>query len=131
MLLSKETDYAIRIVSCLSKSDRHLSAAEISAKTGVTKNFALKILHSLLNNGIVSGIKGKNGGYLLCKNPNDITLLEIIQIFDETSFVNHCTHRNSCNNPGGCCEFKWVFDNASQCLKEIFGKVTFDNENNI
>ncbi|MBQ0110321.1 MAG: Rrf2 family transcriptional regulator, partial [Oscillospiraceae bacterium] len=78
MLLSKETDYAIRIVSCLSKTDRHLSAAEISAKTGVTKNFALKILHNLSVAGIVNGIKGKNGGYFLNKPPKDITLLEII-----------------------------------------------------
>ena len=65
MLLNSETDYAIRIVSCLAKKKEQTSASVISKETGVTVKFALKILHTLSVNGIVKSFKGKNGGYYI------------------------------------------------------------------
>lgn len=131
MLLNKETDYAIRIVSCLSKSEGHLPAAEISAKTGVTPRFTLKILHTLTVADVVRSFKGKNGGYFLSRSPEDITLLEIIEIFNGAMFVNHCQHESVCTNPGGICEFKTVFSQANDYLNDLFGKVTFKNEKGV
>ena len=70
MLLNSETDYAIRIVSCLAKRNSLTTASVISKETGVTQKFTLKILHSLSQNGIVKSYKGKNGGFLLNKKAN-------------------------------------------------------------
>ena len=125
MLLNSETDYAIRIVSCLAKTDTRISANEIAAKTGVTVRFTLKILHTLSNGGIVKSFKGKNGGYMLNKEPEDITLLEVIELFGGTMFINKCQHSECCTMPGGICEFKEVFSNATEFLNQHFGKVSF------
>lgn len=125
MLLNSETDYAIRIVSCLAKTDTRISANEIAAKTGVTVRFTLKILHTLSNGGIVKSFKGKNGGYMLNKEPEDISLLEVIELFGGTMFINKCQHSECCTMPGGICEFKEVFSDATEFLNQHFGKVSF------
>jgi len=125
MLLNSETDYAIRIVSCLAKKKEKTSASVISKETGVTVKFALKILHTLSVNGIVKSFKGKNGGYILNKKPEEITLLQIIELFGGTMFVNKCEHSECCTMPGGICEFKEVFSEATEFLNQHFGKVVF------
>lgn len=58
MLLNSETDYAIRILSCLSERDMRIGAVEISEKTGVSQRFALKILHKLVLAGLVGSVRG-------------------------------------------------------------------------
>ncbi len=125
MLLNSETDYALRIVSFLSKQNEHTSASVISKNTGVTQGFTLKILHTLTTAGIVSAYKGKNGGYFLNKKPKEITLLEIIELFGGTTFLNKCQHNNCCTNPGGVCEFREIFEQATNYLNDLFGKVSF------
>ena len=125
MLLNKETDYAIRIVSFLSKQNNHITAGEISKNTGVTPKFTLKILHNLCTNNIVNSYKGKNGGYYLNKKPEEISLLDIIELFGSTQFANRCTNEGNCSNPFGFCEFKKTFDEATNYLNEHFGKVYF------
>ena len=57
MFLNNETDYAIRIISCLAESKDRIDAAGISEKTGVTLRFTLKILHRLVQGGIVKSFK--------------------------------------------------------------------------
>ena len=125
MILNSETDYAIRIVSFLSKQSEHCSTSVISKETGVTQGFVLKILHTLTVAGYVKSYKGKNGGYFLKRNPEEIKLLEIIELFGGTTFLNKCQHNNCCTNPGGICEFRDVFEDATNYLNNLFGKVTF------
>ncbi len=125
MILNSETDYAIRIVSFLSKQSEHCSTSVISKETGVTQGFVLKILHTLTVAGYVKSYKGKNGGYCLKRNPEEIKLLEIIELFGGTTFLNKCQHNNCCTKPGGICEFRDVFEDATNYLNNLFGKVTF------
>ena len=58
MFLNNETDYAIRIVSCLAKQSERIDAATIAEQTGVTPRFTLKILHRLVQGGVVRSFKG-------------------------------------------------------------------------
>ena len=75
MFLNNETDYAIRIISCLAESSDRVDAAGIAEKTGVTLRFTLKILHRLVQGGIVKSFKGNKGGYILARPAEDITFL--------------------------------------------------------
>ena len=125
MLLNSETDYAIRIVSCLAKRNSLTTASVISKETGVTQKFTLKILHSLSQNGIVKSYKCKNGGFLLNKKAEEITLLDVIQVFGGTMFINKCQQKSCCSMPGGICEFKEIFEQATEYLNQHFGKVSF------
>ncbi|MEG1887863.1 MAG: Rrf2 family transcriptional regulator, partial [Oscillospiraceae bacterium] len=75
MFLNLETDYAIRIIDCLSDVESKIDAKTIADETGVTPRFTLKILHRLVSSGLVKSYKGAKGGYILAKAPGEITLL--------------------------------------------------------
>ena len=53
MYFTLETDYAIRIVDTLARSQKRLDAKTISEMTGVTLRFSLKILRKLVAAGII------------------------------------------------------------------------------
>lgn len=67
MYITLEADYAVRIVNCLAKNGSRMDAKALSAATGVTLRFSLKILRKLVAQGIVRSYKGTQGGYELAR----------------------------------------------------------------
>ena len=55
-----------------------LSIEKIANEANVPKNFLEQILVSLKKNGILKSIRGAYGGYLLAKDPSEITIMDII-----------------------------------------------------
>ena len=64
MLMTREMDYALRIVRALYR-DGQLSAASIAQREQVPKAITLKILKQLHTAGLVDSRRGPSGGYLL------------------------------------------------------------------
>ena len=123
MLLNLETDYAIRIVQCLSKNGK-LDAKTIASKTGVTPKFTLKILHRLVSANIVKSFKGASGGYALAREPKEITLLEVVEQVYGALEVSRC-NGEGCTHPDGLCSFRSVFDDVSEYMRKKFSEITF------
>ncbi len=125
MLFSNETDYAIRIVACLSERDK-TDAGTIAALTGVTPQFTLKILRRLMAAGIVVSYKGARGGYALSRAASEITLLQVVETINGPIAVSRCQHSLSeCTHPNGTCRYRAVFSDVSDYMRERMGGVTF------
>ena len=90
MQLKNSTDYAIRIVCYLAAQERMVSTSELSRKLNVSANYVPKIAKKLKNAKIVTACEGTNGGYMLAKQPENISLMEIISCVEETMAINRC-----------------------------------------
>ena len=90
MQLKNSTDYAIRIVCYLAAQERMVSTSELSRKLNVSANYVRKIAKKLKNAKIVTACEGINGGYMLAKQPENISLMEIISCVEETMAINRC-----------------------------------------
>ena len=75
MQLKNSTDYAIRIVCYLAAQERMVSTSELSRKLNVSANYVPKIAKKLKNAKIVTACEGINGGYMLAKQPENISLI--------------------------------------------------------
>ena len=62
---------------------RQLSAAGIAAKYGISLNHLAKVLRALVRAKLVESVRGAAGGYRFCGNPKRITLLDIIELFED------------------------------------------------
>lgn len=126
MYFNRETDYCIRIVQCLAGAQGRLGAAAISARTGVTQRFALKILLKLVGSGIVRSYKGVKGGYELARAPKDVTLLDVITAIDGDVAVSQCLHDGfACDRADGCF-FHRFFGQLSQEISDRLRGVDFE-----
>ena len=55
---------------------------DIVARNDVPKNYLEQILNRLTKTGLVKSIRGKHGGYELGRHPDQITLLEVIEVIE-------------------------------------------------
>ena len=127
MFLNNETDYAIRIIYCLADSKDSIDAAGISEKTGVTLRFTLKILHRLVQGGIVKSFKGYKGGYVLARPADEFTLLLVVEEIYGPLNLSRCHTDGSCGctHPNGFCEYKDVFSDITKYMRKKLSEVTF------
>ena len=90
MQLNLTTDYAIRIVLYLAIKKTSVSSKEISQSLGVPSAYVLKITRRLAEAGLVSASVGMRGGISLGREPEAISLLDIIQVMENTIQINRC-----------------------------------------
>ena len=62
---------------------RHIPAAEIAAKFGVSPHHLAKVLSELARAGVVESVRGVGGGYRFTGNARRLTLLDVIQMFED------------------------------------------------
>ena len=83
-MLSNKAKYALRALFALSRKydQGPVLISDLAAEEGIPKKFLELILLELKNQGILQSKKGKGGGYFLGKNPDSITLGQVIRILD-------------------------------------------------
>ena len=113
MRITREVDYALRIVGNLAKSDSDVVPASlISEEEQIPLRFTLRILRKLNLAGITEAKRGATGGYRLCKDPKDINLYQVVTAVDGPIVINRCLDgqspyctKNECEDDMGHCKF--------------------------
>ncbi|MBQ2755305.1 MAG: Rrf2 family transcriptional regulator [Oscillospiraceae bacterium] len=139
MQLTLESDYAIRIISVIAEgwndpseseaaASVRMDAKSISDISGVPLRFSLKILRKLVAGGLVRSYKGTRGGYELAKAPNEISVLDVVEITEGKIHINRCISKDFvCTRPAeGPCKFKKCFDDISAEIRNSMRNITFD-----
>ncbi len=84
MRLQKNTELALySVLEFAGDPGRHISAAEIAGKYGVSPHHLAKVLAQLARAGIVDSVRGAGGGYRFTGNARRLTLLDVIEMFEE------------------------------------------------
>lgn len=112
MLITRETDYGIRIIRGLADVNK-LTVSEICKKEQIPASFAYKILKKLNKNGLVLVLRGATGGYKLAKQPDEITLLDIMLAIEDGVILNKCQAN------GYKCEYVECTGQACKVYKEL------------
>ena len=82
MKLPLKVEYACRVLVQLEpgyRSGAIRRVEDLAADEKISANYLVQILTELRNAGLVDSRRGKNGGYLLVKDPSEVTLLEIVR----------------------------------------------------
>lgn len=100
MRITQEDDYGIRTVLylCKKKTGERTLAKDISKTQCIPERFLLKILRKLTVSNILVSYMGYNGGYAVEKDPQDISLFDIITAVEGPIYINKCLEdENNCN----------------------------------
>lgn len=105
MELNNTSKYAIRILSYIANhSDgRLLSARELSETLDIPYKFLTKIITDLAKEGFIISVRGREGGNKLSRDASKITLMEIINAFNELNNEADCLLGiGACDNTKKC-----------------------------
>jgi Rrf2 family protein len=86
MRLQKNTQFALySVLESASQPQRQLSAGAIARKYGISPHHLAKVLHTLARAGVVESVRGVGGGYRFAGNARRLTLMDVIELFENIS----------------------------------------------
>lgn len=91
-LYSKGCQYAIRALVFAGghAPGARVGAREMCEQAGIPESFTRKVLQSLVQGGFLKAQRGPGGGYVLTRDPREISLLEVIKAVDGDGHFDSC-----------------------------------------
>lgn len=126
MVITRATEYAVRTVIFLAQQPKNeiVLKKDICKTQEVTPAFLTKILQPLIKAGIVSSQRGVGGGFLLARDPGDITLLDILQAEEGQLKLNHCLVDTELCHRDSYCSAHEVWHEAQTEMAAVLSRYT-------
>jgi Rrf2 family iron-sulfur cluster assembly transcriptional regulator len=104
MRLTAKSRYAVTALLDLviHTQNTRVTLADIADRQVISLSYLEQLFARLRKAGLVKGIRGPGGGYLLAKSANDITIADIIEGVNEPISVRACAGDENCFNGGRC-----------------------------
>src|SRR4030066_352378 len=97
MQITKQADYAVRAVLYLAglSDGRRAPTSQIARDQKIPPSFLAKIISQLSVAGMVQTSRGARGGVTLAREPEKITLLDVVEAIDGPILLNECVGESS------------------------------------
>ena len=131
MQITKQADYALRAIVFLAQigKDEKASTSKIAKAQKIPPSFLAKIISQLSIAGLIHTSRGARGGVSLAKEPEDISVLDVIQAIDGPVILNECTENpDACPFQSSCPLFKIWCDARDMLINKLSG-ATFSSVN--
>jgi FeS assembly SUF system regulator len=104
--LGKLTDYGLVLMTCMARSHGASlrTARDLAAESKLPLSTVSKLLKGLLQSGLLLSQRGIKGGYVLARDPREISVLEVIAAVEGPMALTECSTDVSglCHIETGC-----------------------------
>ena len=130
-MLSQKARYALRALLLLAEAPGGtvLQVQDIAARQKVPRRFLGLILLEIKRHGMLQSMRGRSGGFLLTRAPDQITFGQIIRLMDRPLVPLPCasvtTYRRcaDCDDEGGC-EIRLVMRQVRDAMADVLDNRT-------
>ena len=86
MLISTRGRYALRVLVDMAEhqTDGFMTLREVAQRQEISEKYLEAIVKDLVRSNILSGMRGKGGGYRLCRPPEKINVGEVLNLMEGT-----------------------------------------------
>ena len=86
MLISTKGRYALRVMADLAEhpSEGYIPLKEIAQRQEISEKYLEAIIKILVKARLLTGVRGKGGGYKLTRGPEQYTIGEVLRLTEET-----------------------------------------------
>ncbi len=120
-MITQKMKYALKALMVMaderSGRGRALRIEEIAQLSGAPKRFLEHILLEIRNAGVIASIRGRNGGYILVKDPSAVSLSELLRLIDGPIAPLACLSRRAYQRCEDCS------DEQSCRIRKVFAEV--------
>ncbi len=126
MRISAKSDYAVRAMAELAVAGEQgaVKAEQISVAQDIPLNFLLGILRELRNSHLVRSQRGRDGGYVLSRPAEQITLADVIRAVDGPLANVRDLSLTDLSYPGAAASLREVWMAVRGSLRDVLENVT-------
>jgi Rrf2 family transcriptional regulator, iron-sulfur cluster assembly transcription factor len=130
MRLSTKSRYGLRALFDMAYNSGTLPSQikDISRRQEISPRYLEQIFQSFKKAGILKSKRGPQGGYILARKPDQITVREILEAAEGDTLLVECNvkkkkKKEECHFDGSCVT-QTVWQEASEKLNELFSSMT-------
>lgn len=105
-MLSSSSQYAIRALAHLARQPQRgdwMLARQIAEELGIPASFLAKVLQTLTAQGVLESQRGRRGGFRLRRDPERLSLFEVVELFDRLGQGRLCVlGQKVCDDDSAC-----------------------------
>ena len=126
MKLTTKTRYSLRILCQLAGAYNGypVKSRELAEKQQIPEPYLEQIMLALKSAGLISTIRGCNGGSALMRSPEKVTVLDVMELFEGKIEFSEYSKNNSTCSMFHLCPTTKIWANLSKELKEEAERIT-------
>lgn len=104
MKLSTATRYGLRALSdlCARQGNAPVAVGDIARRQEIPPSYLEQLFAKLRRGHVLKSIRGAQGGYVLARPANEITIAEIIEALGEPIIFGDCQTKAGCDRTSKC-----------------------------
>lgn len=100
--------------------------SEIAKRHHLSPAYLERLAAKLRQGGLLQSVRGAQGGYLLSKKPEEITIAEIIEVVEENMDTTRCQGQSNCHE-GSVCSTHHLWTSLNQVITNFLQQVTLSD----
>lgn len=131
MRLTTKTRYGMRAAVDLAERYKQgpVSVSDISRREGISVSYLEQLLNRLKKSGIVKSVRGPQGGYVLARQPSQISTYDVVHVLEGDLSLVFCIldkSRKKCDKTDDCVT-KLLWQKLNTCIKDVLKAVTLED----
>src|SRR5471030_37357 len=128
MKLSTKGRYGVRAMVDLASNycSAPISIKTISKRENLSEYYLEQLFSPLRRANIIRSIRGAQGGYVLCKSPNEITVGDIMTILEGPIEIADCIDGVECDS-SDCCATKAVWEKIKNSIDSVMNSINLQD----
>ncbi|MBR4232857.1 MAG: Rrf2 family transcriptional regulator [Oscillospiraceae bacterium] len=84
MLISTRGRYALRVLVDMAEHqpDGYITLREVAQRQDISEKYLEAVVKDLVKSGVIVGVRGKGGGYRLCRTPEHINIGDVLRCME-------------------------------------------------
>jgi Rrf2 family protein len=125
--LSKKVDYGLMAMSHIAyfREEKVANSRHIAEMYNIPPELLAKILQKLAKQGLVISQNGPKGGYVLARDPHEITVGEVVKAIDGPIGLVDCYLGNDCQQIGKC-SVRQPIQKIQDSITQLLDSITID-----
>lgn len=131
MKLSTKGRYGVKAMVDLAVhfGEEPLSIKSISERQNISEYYLEQLFSPLRKANLIKSIRGSQGGYILSKSPENITVADIMRVLEGPIEISECIEENnesSCSNID-CCATRLLWSRIKESIDSVMESTTLQD----
>lgn len=103
-----------------------VSIKNISERQNISEYYLEQLFAALRKADLVRSVRGAQGGYMLSRDPKDITAADIIYVLEGPIEISECLEENVCTNID-CCATRLLWEKIKNSIDDVLKSTTLQD----
>jgi Rrf2 family protein len=125
MKLSTKGRYGVKAMVdlAINYGEQPISIKSISERQSISEYYLEQLFSSLRRAKLIKSVRGAQGGYILNRAPEEITIYDVINVLEGPIEISDCLEEGSCNKID-CCATRLLWKKIKNSIDSVTSSIT-------